>query len=160
VRNILVTGASGFIGHHLVTLLKSRGDHVIGVDQKPPAFAPSLADRVVLHDIREMTTAFRGLFEGISDVYALAADMGGMGFISRDHATIMRNNTMIDLNTLEAARLAGVKRYLFASSACVYPQHLQTDSQVTPLTEEMAYPANPQDGYGWEKLYTEKLCQY
>jgi nucleoside-diphosphate-sugar epimerase len=160
MRTTLVTGAGGFVGHHLVTLLKSQGNYVIGVDQKPPAFAPSPADRYVFHDIREATPEFRALFEGISDVYALAADMGGMGFISHDHAMIMRNNTTINLNTLEAARLASVKRYLFASSACIYPQHLQVDRHVTPLAEEMAYPANPQDGYGWEKLYTEKLCEY
>jgi GDP-D-mannose 3', 5'-epimerase len=93
-------------------------------------------------------------------VYALAADMGGMGFISANHATILRNNALINLHTIEAARLQGVTRYLYSSSACIYPDHLQTDANVTPLKEEDAYPANPQDAYGWEKLVSERLCEY
>jgi nucleoside-diphosphate-sugar epimerase len=93
-------------------------------------------------------------------VYALAADMGGMGFISAHHAEILYNNALINLHTLEAARRNGVKRYLYSSSACVYPEYLQTHAQVTPLKESDAYPAQPQDAYGWEKLMTELLCQY
>jgi GDP-D-mannose 3', 5'-epimerase len=93
-------------------------------------------------------------------VWALAADMGGMGFISANHADIMRSNVIININTLEAARSAAVKRYLYTSSACIYPEHLQVDTNAKPLAEDMAYPAAPQDGYGWEKLYTEKLCEY
>jgi GDP-D-mannose 3', 5'-epimerase len=91
-------------------------------------------------------------------VYALAADMGGMGFISCHHAEILHNNALINLHTLEAARLSGVKRYLYTSSACVYPEYRQTDAAVTPLKEDDAYPAQPQDAYGWEKLVTERLC--
>ena len=86
--------------------------------------------------------------------------MGGMGFISANHATILRNNALINLHTLEAARLNGVSRYLFSSSACIYPEHLQTEADVTPLKEEDAYPADPQDAYGWEKLVAERLCLY
>ena len=86
--------------------------------------------------------------------------MGGMGFISENHATILYNNSLINLHTIEAARLNGVERYLYSSSACVYPEHLQADAAVTPLREEDAYPANPQDAYGWEKLISERLCEY
>ena len=94
----------------------------------------------------------------MQEVYALAADMGGMGFISSHHAQILRNNSLINIQTLESARLNGVERYLYCSSACVYPEYLQNDTQVTPLREEEAYPAQPQDAYGWEKLITERLC--
>jgi GDP-D-mannose 3', 5'-epimerase len=130
------------------------------VDVRPPEFAPTAAERFVLHDIRQDTPSFRALFDGVEDVYALAADMGGMGFISKNHASIMRNNTAINLHTLEAARIAGVERYLFTSSACVYPRRLQAGTEVVPLAEATAYPADPEDGYGWEKLYAEKLCGY
>lgn len=95
---------------------------------------------------------------GIDHVYALAADMGGMGFISANHATILRNNALINIHTLEAARMNGASRYLFSSSACVYPEHLQNEANVLPLREHDAYPANPQDAYGWEKLIAERLC--
>jgi len=96
----------------------------------------------------------------MDEVYALAADMGGMGFISANHATILRNNSLISMHTLDAARINGTKRYLYASSACVYPEYRQTTSSVAGLREEDAYPAQPQDGYGWEKLITERLCAY
>jgi len=97
---------------------------------------------------------------GIDEVYALAADMGGMGFISSHHAEILHNNTLIDINTIEAARRNGVKRYLYSSSACVYPEYLQGEVDVTPLKEDDVYPAQPQDAYGWEKLMGEHLCQH
>ena len=86
--------------------------------------------------------------------------MGGMGFISSNHGTIVRNNSLIDLHTVEAARVNGVSRVMYASSACIYPEHLQTDADVTALREEDAYPAAPQDGYGWEKLMAERTCEY
>lgn len=98
--------------------------------------------------------------QGIDHVYALAADMGGMGFISANHATILYNNSLINLNTMEAARLAGVSRYLFSSSACIYPTFKQVDANVTPLKESDAFPADPLDAYGWEKLVSEKLAEY
>jgi nucleoside-diphosphate-sugar epimerase len=96
----------------------------------------------------------------VDHVYALAADMGGMGFISTHHAEILHNNSLINLHTLEAARVTGVSRYLYTSSACVYPEHLQTSPDVSPLKEEDAYPAAPQDAYGWEKLVSELLASY
>lgn len=160
MKKTLVTGAGGFIGHHLVSFLRAQGEYVVGVDIKKPEFEKTKADRFVLCDIREKTKKLERLFEGIEDVWALAADMGGMGFISANHSLIMRDNVTININTLEAARKAGVKKYLYASSACVYPVHFQAEENNAPLAEHMAYPANPQDGYGWEKLYTERLCRH
>jgi nucleoside-diphosphate-sugar epimerase len=96
----------------------------------------------------------------VDHVYALAADMGGMGYISSNHARILHDNTIINFNTLDAARANGVARYLYTSSACIYPEYKQTETSVTPLREEDAYPAQPQDAYGWEKLITERLCAH
>ena len=115
------------------------------------------ADEFELRDLRRFDECLLAT-RGIDHVYALAADMGGMGFISANHATILRNNALINIHTLEAARVNGASRYLFSSSACVYPEHLQTEANVVPLREEDAYPANPQDAYGWEKLLAERLC--
>jgi len=153
----LVTGAGGFIGHHLVRFLKERGHWVRGVDLKPPEYEPSEADDFHLLDLRDRTACLE-VTDGVQHVYALAADMGGMGFISSHHAQILHNNALIDLNTLEAARLNGVERLLYTSSACVYPESLQSSTNVRPLREEDAYPADPQDAYGWEKLMGERLC--
>jgi GDP-D-mannose 3',5'-epimerase len=156
---VLVTGAGGFIGHHLVTWLKRRGYWVRGVDTNFPEYTNVDADEFESRDLRRFEECLLAT-RGIDHVYALAADMGGMGFISANHATILRNNALINIHTLEAARLNGVSRFLFSSSACIYPEHLQTDANVTPLKEEDAYPASPQDGYGWEKLIAERLCLY
>jgi GDP-D-mannose 3',5'-epimerase len=155
---VLVTGAGGFIGHHLVTALKQRGYWVRGVDLHVPEYTETDADEFEVRDLRRFDECLLAT-RGIDHVYALAADMGGMGFISANHATILRNNSLINIHTLEAAHMNGVSRYLFSSSACVYPDHLQTDANVVPLREEDAYPASPQDAYGWEKLIAERLCQ-
>ncbi len=155
----LVTGAGGFIGHHLVTYLKGRGFWVRGVDIKNPEFAPSEADDFRLLDLRDPGNC-EAATEDVDIVYGLAADMGGMGFISSNHARILHNNLLINLNTLEAAVRNGARRYFFSSSACVYPEYRQTETAVTALREEDAYPAQPQDAYGWEKLVTERLCTH
>jgi nucleoside-diphosphate-sugar epimerase len=156
---VLVTGAGGFIGHHLVSYLKSLGYWVRGADAKAPEFCANAADEFKLVDLRRWEDCLAAA-TGIDEVYALAADMGGMGFISAHHAQILYNNSIINLHTLEAARQSGVKRYLYTSSACVYPEYRQTMTDVTPLKEEDAYPAQPQDAYGWEKLVTERLCMH
>lgn len=156
---ILVTGAGGFIGHHLVTYLKGQGYWVRGVDLKCPEFSTTDADEFEILDLRRWDNCLQAT-RGVEEVYGLAADMGGMGFISAHHAEILHNNTLINFHTLEAARVNGVQRYLFTSSACIYPEYKQTDANVTPLKEEDAYPAQPQEAYGWEKLITEQLCQH
>lgn len=160
MQRVLVTGAGGFIGHHLVTYLKARGYWVRGVDLKLPDYTTTDADEFELLDLRLADACEEAMRGGIDHVYALAADMGGMGFISTHHAEILHNNALINLHTIDAARRAGVERYLYSSSACIYPDYLQTDANVTPLKEEDAYPAAPEDAYGWEKLVTEKLCEY
>jgi GDP-D-mannose 3',5'-epimerase len=156
---VLVTGAGGFIGSHLVAFLKERGHWVRGVDVNRPEFMESVADEFELLDLRRWDNCLQAT-RGIDHVYALAADMGGMGFISSNHGTIMRNNGLINLHTIEAARLNGVSRYLYSSSACIYPEYLQEQADIAPLKEEDAYPAAPQDGYGWEKLMAERTCEY
>jgi len=155
----LVTGAGGFIGDHLVAYLKERGYWVRGVDVKSPEFSDTEADEFLVLDLRGWENCLEAT-KGIDHVYALAADMGGMGFISANHATILRNNALIDLHTFDAAREQGAQRLLFTSSACVYPEHLQTRTDIAGLREEDAYPAAPQDAYGWEKLFGELLCEY
>jgi GDP-D-mannose 3', 5'-epimerase len=154
---VLVTGAGGFIGHHLVNYLKSNGYWVRGVDLKRPEFEATKADEFELLDLRSWENCLRATRD-IDEAYALAADMGGMGFISSHHAEILHNNSLINIHTLDAARLNGIKRYLYTSSACIYPEYKQTETNVTPLKEEDAYPAQPQDAYGWEKLIAERLC--
>jgi GDP-D-mannose 3', 5'-epimerase len=155
----LVTGAGGFIGHHLVKYLKDQGQRVRGVDLKYPEYSDVEADEFLIRDLRRVDDCVE-VTQGIDHVYALAADMGGMGFISGNHGTIIRNNALIDLHTFDAARQAGVERLLYSSSACIYPEHLQVDANVQALREDDAYPAQPQDAYGWEKLFAELVCKY
>lgn len=158
-RKALVTGAGGFIGSHLVSFLKAKGYWVRGVDIKYPEYTNTDADEFELLDLRRLENCLH-VTRDIDHVYALAADMGGMGYISSNHSQILYNNAVINLHTLEAARQNGVSRYFYASSACIYPEYLQNDADVTPLKEEDAFPAQPQDAYGWEKLVTELLCKY
>ena len=156
---VLVTGAGGFIGHHLVKRLKAEGYWVRGVDIKAPEFEPTAADDFQLLDLRFWHNTLQATAH-VNQVYNLAADMGGIGYITSKLADIARNNILINAHMLEAARLNGVKRYLYSSSACVYAGSKQNVAEVTPLKEEDAYPADPEPGYGWEKLFTEQLCQY
>ena len=158
-RRVLVTGAGGFIGHHLVTYLKDRGYWVRGVDIKLPEFEASRADEFLVLDLRSAENA-RAACNGMSDVYNLAANMGGIAFIERYKAVVMHDNVLINIHMLEAARLQKVQRYLYTSSACIYPGYLQKVVDVTPLKEEDAYPADPEDGYGWEKLFSERQCRH
>lgn len=157
--NIVVAGAGGFIGHHLVKRLKAEGHWVRGVDLKRPEFEGSAADEFVIADLRSYENCREAAW-GMDDVYQLAADMGGIGYITANHAFLTRNNALINSHMLEAARVCQVRRYLYTSSACVYPSFLQDDEDVTPLREEQAIPADPEKGYGWEKLFAEQLTGY
>ena len=158
-QRILVTGAGGFIGHHLCTYLKKRGYWVRGVDIKRPEYEWTRADEFRLLDLREEPNCLEAV-EGVDQVYNLAANMGGIGFISAHKAEIMHDNVLINIHMLEAARRAGVGRYLYTSSACIYPLYLQQNPDLAPLKEDDAYPADPEDGYGWEKLFSERQCRH
>ena len=156
---VLVAGAGGFIGHHLVKFLQNKGCWVRGVDIKNPEYEKTTADEFKLLDLRFLENC-RKAAEGVDEVYNLAANMGGIGFIETHKAEIVYDNTLISLYMLEAARQAKVKKFLYTSSACVYPGYKQKSADVTPLKEEDAYPADAEDGYGWEKLYTERACRH
>jgi GDP-D-mannose 3', 5'-epimerase len=158
-KTVLVAGAGGFIGHHMVAFLKDRGYHVRGADLKAPEFEGTLADEFEICDLRRWDDCLL-VTRGVDHVYQLAADMGGIGYISKFRADVARNNVLINAHMLEAARLNGIERYFYSSSACVYPSYRQESADVTALKEEDAYPAQPEEGYGWEKLYSEKLCEY
>jgi GDP-D-mannose 3', 5'-epimerase len=158
-KTAVVTGAGGFIGHHLVRMLKSRGYWVRGVDVKNPDFEPTHADEFLLDDLKSPDACDRAV-AGMQDVYQLAADMGGIGYITSKFASICYNNVLVNTNMLEAARKADAARYLYTSSACAYPSGLQHDADVRPLREEDAIPAEPEKGYGWEKLFAEQLTSY
>ncbi len=159
MKRALVTGAGGFIGHHLVNYLVDKGYWVRGVDVKRPEYESSKAHEFELLDLRRWEHCQQAT-RGVEEVYNLAANMGGIGFIESHKAEIMHDNVLINMHMLEAARLNGVKRYLYTSSACVYPGYRQNSPDVTPLKEEDAYPADPEDGYGWEKLFSERQCRH
>lgn len=158
-KRILVTGAGGFIGHHLVNALVANGDWVRGVDIKEPDFEPSIAQEFQLLDLRRWENCLTAT-EGIDEVYNLAANMGGIGFISGNKAEIMHDNVLINVHMLEAARQNDISRYLYTSSACIYPMYRQTETDCAGLKEEHAYPADAEDGYGWEKLFSERQCTH
>jgi nucleoside-diphosphate-sugar epimerase len=156
---VLVTGAGGFIGHHLTTYLKNLGYWVRGADLKYPEYGVTAADEFEILDLRRWEPALAAT-RGVHEVYNLAANMGGIGFIEHNKAVIMHDNVLINTHMIEAARQNRVSRYLYTSSACIYPGYLQRSAEVTPLKEEDAYPADPEDGYGWEKLYSERQCRH
>jgi len=154
----LVAGAGGFIGGHLVHRLKQEGFWVRGADIKYHEFAESEADEFLLGDLTDVNLA-RAAVSGIEDVYQLAADMGGAGYIfTGEHdAAVMRDSAMINLNMLEEGRKAGVKKFFYSSSACIYPEYNQMDAHNPKCAEDSAYPAEPDSEYGWEKLFSERL---
>jgi nucleoside-diphosphate-sugar epimerase len=157
VKRALVTGYAGFIGTHLVKLLKREGYWVRGVDIKYPEFEAPLVDDVVQRDLRT-AIGNKNIFEDVDEVYHLAADMGGIGFIETHKSEIVLNNTLINMNVLKSMRKD--KKFFFSSSACIYPGYLQKKVDVKPLKEEDAYPADSEDGYGWEKLMMERTCRH
>jgi len=159
MQRVSVTGAGGFVGHHLLKRLVAEGCWVRGVDLKPPEYEPSPAHEFELLDLRRWENCARAT-RGVEEVYNLAANMGGIGFIESHKAEVMHDNVLINVHMLEGARLNGVKRYLYTSSACVYPGYRQNSADVTPLKEEDAYPADAEDGYGWEKLFSERQCRH
>ena len=159
LRKALVCGAGGFIASHLVKRLKQDGYWVRGVDQKYPEYSPTAADEFKILDLREAPNCQVAVSApgggSFAEVYQLAADMGGMGFIHSAECEIMHNSSLINLHMTHCSALAGVKRYFFSSSACVY-RNMEADE--AELNEEQAYPARPDSEYGWEKLYAERMA--
>ena len=160
MKKILVCGAGGFIGSHLVERLKKEGHYVVGADLKLPLYNISSADEFYQVDLREQHNV-RSLMSSskFDEIYQLAADMGGAGYIfTGEHdADIMHNSVMINLNILDSMRVEGIKKIFYSSSACMYPEHNQLDPNNPVLSEDSAYPANPDSEYGWEKLFSERL---
>ena len=160
MKRALVCGAGGFIASHLVKRLNAEGYWVRGVDIKHPEFSPSAADEFLLLDLRDAANCRRALAlsgsnaSKFDEVYQLAADMGGMGFIHSAECEIMRNSALININMIDAAAVA-VKQYFFSSSVCIYRDMAAGEPE---LTEEQAYPAEPNNEYGWEKLYAERIA--
>jgi GDP-D-mannose 3',5'-epimerase len=154
---VVVTGAGGFIGSHLCRYLKNKGYHVRAIDIKWDNYITGYADEYITADLRSPIVAQKAV-KGADRIFNLAANMGGIGFITSVKAEVMRDNVLINVNMLEAARNHKVDRYFFSSSACVYPTYKQESSEVVPLKEDTAYPADPDNEYGWEKLFTERLC--
>jgi len=156
-KTAIVAGAGGFIGSHLVTFLKNKGYFVTGIDIKKPDFSKSTADEFILADLRDKSLVNKYL-KYADQLYMLAADMGGMGYISCNGPQIVHDNAIINLNLLQKAAELKIGKVFFSSSACVYPEELQTKSRIKGLRETDAYPANPDTAYGWEKIFTEQAC--
>ena len=159
MKRILVTGAGGFIAHHLVKRLKGEGYWVRGVDMKYPEYEHTEADEFGIVDLRDATQCDYAC-RGVEEVYHLAADMGGIGYISNHHASIVTNNVLMNTYMLEASTRNAVGKFLFSSSACVYAKSKQTSTSLAPLKESDSHPADPEFGYGWEKLFTEQMVNY
>jgi GDP-D-mannose 3',5'-epimerase len=159
VKKILVCGAGGFIGTHLVTDLKKRGYYVIGADLKYPEYSNTDADEFYITDLRSQESVKNLVTSDLYEIYQLAADMGGAGYIftGNNDADIMHNSAMINLNILNEMVEKKIMRVFYSSSACMYPAHNQTDPDNPNLSEDSAYPANPDSEYGWEKLFSERL---
>tara|TARA_A200000113_G_scaffold224425_1_gene242294 strand:- start:89 stop:1057 length:969 start_codon:yes stop_codon:yes gene_type:complete len=158
-KTALVCGAGGFIGTHLVKRLKKEGLIVTGCDLKFPEYDDTEADDFIQGDLRELSFCERVISKRFDEVYQLAADMGGAGFIftGENDADIMHNSATINLNVLETCRKRNINRIFYSSSACMYPEHNQTDPDNPLCSEDSAYPANPDSEYGWEKLFSERL---
>jgi len=158
LKKVLVNGAGGFIGGHLVKRLKAEGFWVRAVDLKQHEFSQLPADEFILGDLRDPELV-RHVVKGIDEVYQLAADMGGAGYLfTGEHdAAVMHNSAMINLNTLELGLHAGVRKFFYSSSACMYPEYNQTDPNNPKCSEDSAYPASPDSEYGWEKMFSERL---
>ncbi len=157
MKKAVVAGAGGFIGHHLVKYLQSQGYWVRGVDIKEPEYEPTTADEFLKLDLRQEKNAVTSV-NGVQEVYNLAANMGGIGFIETVHADVVHDNLLISTHMLEAAKNAKVDRFFFSSSACIYPTYKQEGEENPGLKEEDAYPAQCDNEYGWEKLITERQC--
>jgi nucleoside-diphosphate-sugar epimerase len=159
MKTALVLGAGGFIGSHLVKRLKKEGFWVRGVDLKFPRFSSTEADDFVIGDLRDQSVVRSVVDRKFDEVYQLAADMGGAGYIftGENDAAIMHNSAMINLNVLDTCHKRNIKRVFYSSSACMYPEHNQLDPNNPKCSEDSAYPANPDSEYGWEKLFSERL---
>lgn len=159
IKKILVCGAGGFIGTHLVKSLKDQGHYVIGADLKYPEYTETSADEFYQYDLRDQQLVAKLLTTDIDEIYQLAADMGGAGYIftGENDADIMHNSATINLNIANEMVVKGIKNVFYTSSACMYPSHNQEDPDNPLLSEESAYPANPDSDYGWEKLFSERV---
>jgi len=159
MKKILVCGAGGFIGTHLVRSLKAQGHYVIGADLKFPEFSITACDEFHQVDLRNQRSVTRLLRKDIDEIYQLAADMGGAGyiFIGDNDANIMHNSAIINLNILHEMTFKKIPKIFYSSSACIYPARNQLDADRPELSEASAYPADPDSEYGWEKLFSERL---
>ena len=159
MKTALVCGAGGFIGSHLVERLKKEGFWVRGVDLQFPEFGNTEADDFVIADLREPTNCRAVVDRRFDEVYQLAADMGGAGYVftGENDADIMHNSATINLNMVDACHKRAIQRVFYSSSACMYPKHNQTDPSFPVTREDSAYPADPDSEYGWEKLFSERL---